>query len=93
MIACSNGICLDIKHSHDTLELTRTWCIFIECFYLDQPRFTKFKSLMLAYSASRGHIGGLLLTWMPPRFFSSLSWKGSAQPPSDSGVASHSRSR
>lgn len=26
-----------------------------------------------AYSASRGQMGGLLFTWMPPRFFSSLS--------------------
>lgn len=46
-----------------------------------------------SYSASSGHIGGLLSTWIPPRFFSSLSWKGRAQPPSDSGVASHRRSK
>lgn len=46
-----------------------------------------------AYSASKGQIGGLLLTWIPPRFFSSLSWNGSAHPPSDSGVANHSRSK
>lgn len=45
------------------------------------------------YSASRGHTGGLSLTWIPPRFFSWLSWNGSFQPPSSSGVLSHSRIR
>lgn len=42
------------------------------------------------YSASYGATGGVSLTWMPPLFLSLLSWKGSLQPPSSSGVLSHS---
>ncbi len=45
------------------------------------------------YSASRGALGGMSLTWTPPRFFSWLSGMGSAHPPSPSGVASHNLKR
>lgn len=73
------------------------WNPFVYCFWFLSYLMYSCPSLLapwpLTYSASRGQIGGLLLTWIPPRFFSSLSWNGSAQPPSDSGVASHKRSK
>lgn len=45
------------------------------------------------YSASSGATGAVSLTWIPPRFFSLVSWKGSFQPPSSSGVLNHNLMR
>ena len=45
------------------------------------------------HSPSSGYFGGVSSTWMPPRFFSSLSGNGKCQPPSLSGVESHNRIR
>jgi hypothetical protein len=46
--------------------------------------------MRILHSASKGQTGGWSLTWIPPLFLCAESWKGSFQPPSLSGVASHS---
>ena len=49
--------------------------------------------MLCIYSASRCATGATSSTWIPPLFFSSLSWNGSFHPPSLSGVANHNRIR
>lgn len=47
----------------------------------------------VAHSASSGAVSGTSSTWIPPRLGYELSANGSRQPPSVSGVDSHSRMR
>ncbi|CAG9941770.1 unnamed protein product [Clonostachys rosea f. rosea IK726] len=39
-------------------------------------------ALLAVILQKKGALGAVLSTWTPPRFFSKLSWNGSAQPPS-----------